>query len=94
MALSRRAQLTRGEESEALVEQACEHLSLADESKPGIAAYFLACLCGSRSDLDGVKHWLGRCQQHGVLPMRGMVESNPAFRSFVGKRWFTSLFKA
>jgi tetratricopeptide (TPR) repeat protein len=93
MALSRRAQLTRGEESQILVEQAYAHLSQADELKPGIAAYFLACLCGARGDQDGIKHWLGRCQKHGVLPMRGMVESNPAFRQYVGQRWFTALFK-
>lgn len=94
MALSRRAQLTRGEASLALLEQATQHLSRADNLKPGVAAYFLACLCGSRGDKEGVKHWLTRCQKNGVMPLRGMVESNPAFRPYLTQRWFAALFKA
>jgi hypothetical protein len=93
MALSRRAQLTRGEASQALVCEAQEHLSKAEALNPGSAAYFLACLTGSRGDVEGTRRWLTRCQEQGVLPLRGMLESNPVFRNFVSQPWFAALYQ-
>ena len=92
MALSRRVQLTRGEVSVKLLEESCEHLVRAEEAQPGTASYFLACLCGSQGDAEGIQHWLTRSKSAGTLPALALVEGNPAFRSVVEQPWFSQLY--
>ncbi|WP_309707800.1 hypothetical protein [Armatimonas sp.] len=92
MALARRAQLTRAESSLQHLQEAQEHLAHAEEGHPGIAAYFLACLCGSKNDLVGLERWLTRCKSTHCLPPRSLIESNPALRLAKDMHWFDALF--
>ncbi len=92
LALSRRAQLTRGDDSRIFLQESQKHLKRAEEGRPGIAAYFLACLCGSCGDPNGVISWLERCKATDTLPARALVENNPALRPFLGDPWFTALY--
>lgn len=92
MTLSRRAQLTRGAESDQLVREAIIQLSSAEEKSPGIAAYFLACLCASRGDSTQVRLWLTRGKISGTLPPRSSLEGIAALRAFLDEPWFDALF--
>ena len=70
-----------------------EKLGLAEQVKPGSAAYNLACLNAVKGDVEACRHWLEKSSQLGTLPGRETLLNDPDLQSVREHDWFKKLLE-
>lgn len=80
-----------GEEADRLLGQSRDKLLAAESISPGSATYYLACISALLGDEAQCRDWLRTSRQHGCLPSREHLASDPDLRTVRECEWFRQL---
>src|SRR4029077_11852927 len=71
-----------------LLAEAEKKYLLADDVVPGYGSYGLACVHALRGEAEQCRSFLLRAREHGELPSREHVASDPDLATFRDEPWF------
>jgi len=91
--LLHRVGLSEGEKALSLAREAKEKALETERIKPGAGAYNAACACARLGEEEECLRWLEVALEHGTLPERSHLETDPDLDSVRDKDWFKAILE-